>query len=110
VIETSVGRGSGRKDAMARRTGAGKKAKAEEVIKVPLVLTPQPEGGFTVTSPLIPELLTEGDTIDHALENVRDALRAAMELYEDLGKPLPSNLLQDTKSDPIWFEFLVAGR
>jgi antitoxin HicB len=29
--------------------------------KIPLILTPQPEGGYTVTSPLLPELLTEGD-------------------------------------------------
>ena len=25
--------------------------------KIPLVLTPQPEGGYTVTSPLLPELI-----------------------------------------------------
>ena len=31
--------------------------------KVPLIMTPQPEGGYTVTSPLLPELITEGDTI-----------------------------------------------
>ena len=30
--------------------------------RVPLVLTPQPEGGYTVTSPLFPELITEGDS------------------------------------------------
>ena len=26
--------------------------------KVPLIMTPQPEGGYTVTSPLLPELIT----------------------------------------------------
>lgn len=30
--------------------------------KLPLVLTPQPEGGYTVASPLLPELVTEGDS------------------------------------------------
>lgn len=30
------------------------------VYKVPLVLEPQPEGGYTVTSPLLPELLPRG--------------------------------------------------
>ena len=30
--------------------------------RIPLVFTPQPEGGYTVTSPALPELLTEGDT------------------------------------------------
>jgi predicted RNase H-like HicB family nuclease len=45
------------------------------IIKVPLVLTPQPEGGYTVTSPVLPELVTEGDTVEEALENVRDVLK-----------------------------------
>ena len=80
------------------------------VFKVPLVLTPQAEGGYTVTSPVLPELITEGDDLESALENVRDALQAALELYEDLGKILPANLRQDPQTDPIWFEYLVAGR
>lgn len=57
--------------------------------KIPLLLTPQPEGGYTVTSPLVPELVTEGDTIDEALANVRDALAAVVETYDDLERELP---------------------
>ena len=57
--------------------------------KVPLLLTPQAEGGYTVTSPLLPELVTEGDSIAEALENVKDALAAVIELYQDQGRPLP---------------------
>jgi antitoxin HicB len=52
--------------------------------KIPLILTPQPEGGYTVTSPLLPELVTEGDSLDEALENVKDALMAVIEIYQDL--------------------------
>jgi antitoxin HicB len=58
--------------------------------KVPLLLTPQPAGGFTVTSPLLPELVTEGKTVDESLGNVRDALAAVIEIYHDLGRPLPA--------------------
>jgi antitoxin HicB len=57
--------------------------------KLPLVLSPQPEGGFVVTSPMVPELLTEGGTVAEALDNVHDALAAVVELYEDLGRTLP---------------------
>ena len=60
--------------------------------KIPLVLTPQPEGGYTVTSPLLPELVTEGDSLDESLENVKDAFRAVMELYEELGRSLSENI------------------
>jgi antitoxin HicB len=79
-----------------------------EVLKIPLVLTAQPEGGFVVTSPVLPELVTEGDTVEAALGNVRDALEAVVEIYEDLGKPLPANLRQDPQASPIWFEGVVA--
>lgn len=79
------------------------------VYKVPLVLAPQPEGGYTVTSPLLPELVTEGDTLDVAVENVRDALKAVVEIYEELGKPLPQSLRQDPQESPISFEYVVAA-
>ena len=57
--------------------------------KLPLVLTPQVEGGYIVISPLLPELVTEGDSVDDVLNNVKDALAAVVELYEDLGCPPP---------------------
>ncbi|MYA70292.1 type II toxin-antitoxin system HicB family antitoxin [Candidatus Poribacteria bacterium] len=59
--------------------------------KIPLLLTPQPEGGYTVTSPLLPEFVTEGDSLNEALENIQDALAAVIELYQDMGRSLPEN-------------------
>ena len=78
-----------------------------EVFKVPLVLEAQPEGGYTVTSPVLPELITEGDTLEEAVDNVRDALAAVVELYEDRGKPLPPNLSLDPKDTAIYFDGLI---
>jgi antitoxin HicB len=63
-----------------------------QLYKVPLVLTAQQEGGYTVTSPVLPELVTEGDTAEEAIGNVSDALAAVIELYEDLGKQIPSSI------------------
>jgi antitoxin HicB len=76
--------------------------------KVPLILTPQKEGGFTVTSPLLPELLTEGDTVEEALENVRDALAAVVETYHDLGRELPATTQLGGIESPVWLETLVS--
>ena len=81
----------------------------ENLYKVPLVLTPQPEGGFTVTSPVLPELVTEGDTVAEALANVEDALQAVIEIYHDQGRPLPPNLQPVDQSDVIWFDYLLAS-
>ena len=77
--------------------------------KIPLVLTPQIEGGFTVTSPLLPELVTEGDTVDEALDNVRDALAAVVEMYQELGRPLPSSTQVLDLSAPLVFETVVTS-
>ena len=61
----------------------------ENVYKLPLILNPQPEGGYTITCPILPNLITEADTLDEVAHNVDDALAALIEAYEDLGRPLP---------------------
>ncbi len=81
----------------------------QSVFKIPLVLTPQPEGGFTVTSPVLPELVTEGDRLEEVLDNVRDAVLAVLEIYQDRDQPFPTNLRQDPEADRIWFEYLWSG-
>ena len=77
--------------------------------KLPLVFTPQPEGGYTVTSPVLPELVTEGDSLDEALLNVKDALAAVVESYHDLGRPLPANAEVPDERSPVWLETLIAA-
>lgn len=77
--------------------------------KIPLVFSPQPEGGFTVTSPLLPELITEGDTFEEAMTNVRDALEAVIEAYQDLGRNLPPNTQLNDVDSAIWLETVVAA-
>jgi antitoxin HicB len=76
--------------------------------KLPLVFEPQPEGGYTVTSPTVPELLTEGDSVEDALDNVRDALAAVLELYRDLGTSLPSELAVDDAGKELHLDLVVA--
>jgi antitoxin HicB len=75
--------------------------------RVPLVFTPQPEGGYTVTSPIVPELLTEGDTLEEAQANVRDAFAAVVELYADQGRSLPASIFLPVPGEVIWSETLV---
>jgi antitoxin HicB len=77
--------------------------------KIPLVLAPQPEGGYTITSPLLPELVTEGDTVEEALDNVKDALAAVVETYQDLGRQLPSGSQIVDLSIPLTFETVVTA-
>lgn len=75
--------------------------------RVPLLFSPQPEGGFTVTSPALPELVSEGDTLDEAFINARDAMAAVVELYADEGRPLPSGINLSAAHEVIWSDALV---
>ena len=78
------------------------------VYKLPLVLAPQPEGGYTVTCPLLPELITEGDSVQEAIFNANDALSAIIEAFHDLGRPLPPVLRPAITDAPFWLETAVA--
>jgi antitoxin HicB len=75
--------------------------------RLPLLFAPQPEGGFTVTSPVLPELVTEGDTLEEAFANVRDALAAVLELYAEQGRPLPQGIELPPVGQMIWSDALV---
>ena len=64
--------------------------------------------GYVVTSPLLPELLTEGRTISEALANVEDAFEAVVELYEFMEKPLPPDIYSDEGTGAVSVEAVVA--
>lgn len=75
--------------------------------RLPLLFTPQPEGGYTVTSPVLPELITEGDSLDEAFGNVRDALAAVLELYAEAGRALPAGIELPQSGQMVWTDALV---
>ncbi|MBP0492888.1 type II toxin-antitoxin system HicB family antitoxin [Pararoseomonas indoligenes] len=56
----------------------------------PALLTPEEEGGFSVSFPDVPEALTQGDDETEALDMARDALVAALSFYVDRGDALPA--------------------
>lgn len=55
----------------------------------PVILEAQPEGGFVVTFPDVPEGITQGEDEDEALMYAVDALETALSFYVDARKPLP---------------------
>ena len=58
-------------------------------LEFPVVLQRQPEGGYVVTFPDIPEAVTQGDDEDAALERAAEALETALSFYVDERRPLP---------------------
>lgn len=58
--------------------------------EIVLTLEPAEEGGFVVTSPLDPELITQAETIQEAFANARDAAEALNESRAKLIRQLAS--------------------
>ena len=56
----------------------------------PVTLTPDREaGGFVVTMPDVPEVVTQGEDREEALLRAADALETALEIYVDAKRELP---------------------
>lgn len=53
------------------------------MMKLKVVLEPSDEGGYTVTVPALPGCISEGDTREDALENIREAIELYLEPVED---------------------------
>lgn len=55
-----------------------------------VILIPDTEvGGYTVEVPSLPGCITEGDTVEEALANARDAIQLYIETRRDLGLDVP---------------------
>jgi len=56
-----------------------------------MLFEPAEEGGFVVTCPALPGLVTEGDTMEEARSMAEDALRLYLETLIEDGMPIPSD-------------------
>lgn len=55
-----------------------------------VLLTPDlDDGGYTVTVPALPGCLSEGDTVEEALANAREAIDCHLQGLADDGEPIP---------------------
>ena len=52
-----------------------------------------PNHAYTVRCKELPELITEGSTIDDALDNAIDAFVSTLEIYDELNKELPAEII-----------------
>jgi predicted RNase H-like HicB family nuclease len=62
-----------------------------EEIAYTVLFEPAEEGGFVVTCPALPGLVTEGDTLEESRRMARDAIRAYLESLRKEGLPIPGD-------------------
>jgi len=56
-----------------------------------MLFEPAEEGGYVVTCPALPGLVTEGNTMEEARSMAEDALRLYLETLIEDGMPIPSD-------------------
>ncbi len=52
-------------------------------MKIQVVLEPSDEGGFTATVPSLPGCISEGNTREEVLRNIREAIELYLEPVDD---------------------------
>ncbi len=71
-----------------------------------LLFEPAAEGGYVVTCPALPGLVTEGDTLEESREMAKDAIRGYIESLQKDGQPIPED--EKLPLDPIKEEIRIA--
>jgi predicted RNase H-like HicB family nuclease len=55
-----------------------------------VILEPNESGGYTVTAPILPGCISEGDTRKEALTNIKEAIELYVESLQADGEPIPT--------------------
>jgi predicted RNase H-like HicB family nuclease len=66
-------------------------------------------GVYTVTSPDVPGLVTEGSTPEEINKNVQEALEGLLEVWAELNMPIPSALARARSKTLRSIDLLVAA-
>lgn len=60
--------------------------------KYTVIFEPAEEGGYVVTVPALPGLVTEGDTLEEAKEMAKDAIRCHLSSLLQRNLPIPEDI------------------
>ncbi len=71
-----------------------------------VLFEPAEEGGYVVTCPALPGLVTEGDTLEEARRMANDALKAYLESLQKDGLPIPPD--KEITIEPVKEKIRVA--
>jgi predicted RNase H-like HicB family nuclease len=56
-----------------------------------IILSPEPEGGYTATVPSLPGCVTYGENVEHALDMAKEAIEGYILVMKEQGKEIPND-------------------
>jgi len=74
----------------------------QKIYNFTVLFTPAEEGGFVVTCPALPGVVTEGDTLEEARDMAADAIRGHLKCLRAHHLPIPEDV--PTFSEPVSVE------
>ena len=60
-----------------------------KVLNFSVILEPDPSGGYVVSCPELPGCYSQGDTVEEALENIKEAILLTLEDLMESKEPIP---------------------
>jgi len=73
----------------------------EDPREVEFVFEPQEEGGYHAYAPDLPGLHTQGETLDEATDNAREALALYVEGLREEGRSLDNDVVRRKLAVPV---------
>jgi antitoxin HicB len=70
-------------------------------LRYTIQLRPEPEGGFTVLVPALPEIVTYGVDEAEAIRMAHEAIELALEVRRDEGDDIPADIVPLTRTISI---------
>lgn len=74
---------------MGKRKSRSRDAIKSTVHTYTVVFEPVAEGGYTVTVPMLPGAITEGDTLAEARRRAREVIRGYLKILRKQGQRIP---------------------
>jgi predicted RNase H-like HicB family nuclease len=56
-----------------------------------IILTQEPEGGYTASVPSLPGCITYGDNVNHAIVMVKEAIEGYLAVLKEQGDEIPDD-------------------
>ena len=61
----------------------------KKVLNFSVILEPDPSGGYVVSCPELPGCYSQGETVEEALQNIKEAILLTLEDLMESKEPIP---------------------
>lgn len=76
----------------------------KKILEYTVIFEPAEEGGYVVSVPAIPGCVTQGETFEEAVANIKDAMQGCLAVLKEEGEDIPQE-----KSDIVITKISVAN-